>query len=135
MFGKKHTSAELAYIAPGTKITGDTVFSGDALIGGSLIGTVTSKCKLIIEADGRVDGEVDCVEVSISGHFNGKLHCEKLTITNTGIFEGEVSSASIEISEGGQFVGTRLTAKTVEKKKTKFFVEQDSKPVPLEATQ
>ncbi|MCL1078193.1 polymer-forming cytoskeletal protein [Parashewanella spongiae] len=135
MFGKKHTSAELTYIAPGTKVTGETVFAGDALIGGRLIGTITSKCKIIIEEDGRVDGEVDCVEVFISGHFNGKLHCDKLTITNSGIFEGEVSSASIEISEGGQFIGTRLTAKTVEKKKAKFVVEPDTKAAPIEAAQ
>ena len=111
MFGKKNSSSELTYIAQGTKITGETIFSGDALIGGHVVGNVSSNSNVIIELDGIIDGEVSCKEIKISGKFKGKLFCEKLVITETGIFEGEVNSTSIEIFDGGQFVGTRISAK------------------------
>ncbi|MBM7071975.1 hypothetical protein SOPP22_08130 [Shewanella sp. OPT22] len=111
MFGKKNASSELTYIAQGTKLTGESIFSGDALIGGHVVGNVSSNSHVIVELEGIIDGEVSCKEIKISGKFKGKLFCEKLIITATGIFEGEVNSASIEIFDGGQFVGTRISAK------------------------
>ncbi len=113
MFGKKNSFSELTYIAKGTKITGETIFSGDALIGGYAVGNISSNSNVIIELDGIIDGEVSCKEIKISGKCKGKLFCEKLIITATGIFEGEVNSTSIEIFDGGQFVGTRISAKPV----------------------
>ncbi len=115
MFGKKNSASELTYIAQGTKITGETIFSGDALIGGHVVGNVSSNSNVIIELEGVIDGEVSCKEINISGKFKGKLFCEKLTISATGIFEGEVNSASIEIFDGGQFVGTRISAQPAHK--------------------
>lgn len=132
MFGKKNASSELTYIAQGTKITGETIFSGDALIGGHLVGNVSSNSNVIVELDGVIDGEVSCKEVKIAGKFKGKLFCEKLIITATGIFEGEVNSSSIEIFDGGQFVGTRISAKSM----NETIEEQPSQNVtPIEQAQ
>ncbi|MGB0894429.1 MAG: bactofilin family protein [Parashewanella sp.] len=128
MFGKK-SSAELTYIAPGTKISGDTSFSGDTLIGGSVTGNVLSNGTITIEADGKIDGEVKCEEINISGHFNGLLSCQKVTITASGIFEGEVHSNSIEIFDGGQFIGTRLNDQS--SPKTEPQQEQLEDVIPL----
>ena len=112
MFGKKKSQAGLTYIAQGTKITGESRFSGDALVGGEIHGTIQSESSITIEPQGLINGEVVCREIKISGYFKGKLQCEKLTITGSGTVEGEVASSQMEIFEGGQFIGVRVKEQT-----------------------
>ncbi|MCE9680084.1 polymer-forming cytoskeletal protein [Shewanella sp. AS1] len=107
MFGKK-TNTELTVIAQGTKVSGETHFSGQALIGGELKGKISAADKLTIELDGYVEGELHCKLLKVSGCFKGKLKCQKLTITGSGVVEGEIACDSMEIFEGGQFIGVRV---------------------------
>lgn len=106
MFKNKKSTA-LTYIATGTKFTGDTFFSGDALIAGELHGKIHSEGMITIDNEGIIEGETHCHQLKISGIYRGKLHCENLVITSTGILEGEVISTQMEILEGGQFIGVR----------------------------
>jgi cytoskeletal protein CcmA (bactofilin family) len=108
MFGKSKKTGEITYIASGCKITGETGFTGNALIGGSVFGKVHSEQQVTIEAEGLINGELCCHELKVSGIFKGKLQCEHLIITGTGTVEGEVASKSMEIFEGGQFIGIRV---------------------------
>lgn len=108
MFGKKRNSSGLTFIAQGTKLSGETHFAGEALIGGELHGKISANDKLTIELDGYIDGELQCKELKVAGVFKGKLKCEKLNITSTGTVEGEIACNSMEIFEGGQFIGMRV---------------------------
>lgn len=108
MFGKNNKSqAGLTFISPGTRLSGDTRFEGDALIGGELLGTIHALAKVTIEPGGVIDGVLQCNELKVSGLFKGKLQCAKLTIASGGTVEGEVKCDSMEIFEGGQFIGIR----------------------------
>ncbi|BCV67315.1 bactofilin family protein [Shewanella carassii] len=108
MFGKRKKTTGLTYIAQGSKITGESHFDGETLVGGAIYGKINAESKLTIEANGLVDGELNCQELKVSGLFRGKLCCEKLIICSTGTVEGEVASKSMEIFEGGQFIGMRV---------------------------
>ncbi|MPY24818.1 bactofilin family protein [Shewanella sp. YLB-07] len=108
MFGNKKSSTGLTFVAQGTKLSGESHFAGEALIGGEVYGKVSSTGKITIEVDGYVDGEVNCEELKVSGNFKGKLKCKKLNITSTGTVEGEIACESMEIFEGGQFIGMRV---------------------------
>ena len=108
MFGRSKVKAGLNFIAPGTRLTGETAFVGETLIGGEIYGKVSSQEALTIEAGGLIDGELRCKELKVSGLFKGKLSCDKLTITANGTVEGEVASKTMEIIEGGQFIGVRV---------------------------
>ena len=108
MFGKKNNNAGLTFIAQGTKLSGETHFAGEALIGGELHGKISATGKLTIEVDGYIEGELHCKELKVSGVFKGKMKCEKLNITSTGSVEGEIACNSMEIFEGGQFIGMRV---------------------------
>ncbi|QYJ74019.1 polymer-forming cytoskeletal protein [Shewanella sp. FJAT-52076] len=108
MFGKNtKSSAGLTFISPGTRLSGETRFEGDALIGGELLGNVEALNKITIEPGGVIDGVLKCTELKVSGQFKGKLFCEKLIIAGGGTVEGEVKCDRMEIFEGGQFVGFR----------------------------
>ncbi|MBV7314854.1 polymer-forming cytoskeletal protein [Shewanella sp. NIFS-20-20] len=108
MFKRKNTTLELTYIAKGTCISGETEFAGDALIGGDVKGQVISQGQITIEHEGTIQGQVQCHEMRIAGHFSGKLSCEKVIIMGTGTLDGEVASNQMEILEGGQFIGMRI---------------------------
>ncbi|QFU23393.1 polymer-forming cytoskeletal protein [Shewanella eurypsychrophilus] len=108
MFGNKKNNSGLTFVAQGTKLSGESHFSGEALIGGELYGKISSAGKITIEVDGYVDGELNCEELKVSGNFKGKLKCNKLNITSTGTVEGEIACESMEIFEGGQFIGMRV---------------------------
>ncbi|GGI67107.1 bactofilin family protein [Shewanella gelidii] len=108
MFKKNKTNTSLTFIAQGTRFTGESAIIGDALIGGELFGKVNSKGTITVEAGGLLEGEVRCKELKVAGAFKGKLSCDKLMITVTGTVEGEVASKSMEITDGGQFIGMRV---------------------------
>ncbi|NRB22194.1 polymer-forming cytoskeletal protein [Shewanella sp.] len=108
MFGNKKNNTGLTFVAQGTKISGESHFTGEALIGGEVYGKVSSTGKITIELEGYVDGELNCEELKVSGSFKGKLKCKKLNITSTGTVEGEIACESMEIFEGGQFIGMRV---------------------------
>lgn len=95
-------------MAQGTKLSGESHFAGEALIGGEVYGKVSSTGKITIEIDGYLDGEVNCEELKVAGNFKGQLKCKKLNITSTGTVEGEIACESMEIFEGGQFIGMRV---------------------------
>lgn len=107
MFRKKR-SGGLTFIAQGTQFTGETEFAAEALIAGEIFGKVRSSGNITIEQGGLVDGKLHCSELRVSGTFRGKLTCEKLNITSTGLVDGEVNCQSMEIFEGGQFIGMRV---------------------------
>ena len=108
MFGNKKNSTGLTFVAQGTKLSGESHFAGEALIGGEVYGKLSSTGKITIEIDGYVEGELNCEELKVSGNFKGKLKCKKLNITSTGTVEGEIACESMEIFEGGQFIGMRV---------------------------
>ncbi len=108
MFKRNKSTSELTYIAKSTCISGDTEFAGDALIGGQLKGQVISQGQITIEHEGTIQGQAQCYEMRIAGHFIGQLSCEKVIIMSTGTLEGEVASNQMEILEGGQFIGMRI---------------------------
>ncbi|MCL1119527.1 polymer-forming cytoskeletal protein [Shewanella seohaensis] len=113
MFGKKFTftrstSPALSFIAEGTKLTGNIEFAGDVLIGGDVQGQILSQANVIVERTGNLHCEVKCRELIIDGYFKGRLICERLVIQAHGIVDGDVACTSMQISEGGQFIGLRI---------------------------
>lgn len=108
MFGRSKARTGLNFIAPGTRLTGETAFLGESLIEGEVYGKISSEGTLTIEAGGLIEGELRCKELKVSGLFKGKLSCEKLTITANGTLEGEVACKTMQIIEGGQFIGVRV---------------------------
>lgn len=108
MFGNKKTNSGLTFVAQGTKLSGESHFAGEALIGGEICGKIYSSGKMTIEVDGYVDGDLSCEELKVAGNFKGTLKCKKLNITGTGTVEGEIACETMEIFEGGQFIGMRV---------------------------
>lgn len=113
MFGKnllftRKSSPALSFIAKGTRLTGNIEFAGDVLIGGEVQGQILSQANVIVEQTGSLQCEVKCRELIIDGYFKGRLICERLVIQAHGIVDGDVACTSMQVNEGGQFIGLRI---------------------------
>ncbi|MGX9461244.1 polymer-forming cytoskeletal protein [Shewanella sp. A14] len=97
----------ITYIGVDMLLNGHMNIQGPAMIAGQTKGRIDSTDHIKIEPGGEVDGEVFCQEIRVAGLLKGKLQCNKLVITSSGIVEGEVSSHQMEIYDGGQFIGMR----------------------------
>ncbi|WP_394498372.1 bactofilin family protein [Shewanella sp. ENK2] len=89
------------------EVTGNIKVVGDVLIAGKINGEIRATGNVTVESTGVVTGGVICVEASVSGLMTGNITCDKLSITNTGTFDGEVYSKRMEILDNGQFIGYR----------------------------
>lgn len=87
---------------------GNIELTGNVLVGGDIQGQLLSEANITIEQGGTIQGEVKCHEFIIDGHFKGRLICERLVIQRNGVVDGEVASTSMQILEGGQFIGMRI---------------------------
>ncbi|ARD21784.1 MULTISPECIES: polymer-forming cytoskeletal protein [Shewanella] len=107
MFSKKSPANNLSFIANDCEVTGNIKVVGDVLIAGKINGEIRATGNVTVESTGVVTGGVICVEASVSGLMTGNITCDKLSITNTGTFDGEVYSKRMEILDNGQFIGYR----------------------------
>ena len=94
-------------IGNGTVIKGDIKASGDMRIDGTLIGSVTSKGKVVVGTTGNVEGEIICQSADLSGNIKAKVTvAELLAMKASANLTGEVSTGKISIEPGAKFSGS-----------------------------
>ena len=90
-----------------TSIKGDLKAGGDIRIDGALTGNLICEGKLIIGPQGKVDGDVTCVNAAIEGAFTGNLVVkEMLTLQATANVKGDVKATKMAVLSGCQINGT-----------------------------
>lgn len=93
-------------IGSGTIFKGDITSNGDFRIDGTLIGSITSKSKIVIGATGVVDGEIHCQNADFSGKIKANVKVgELLTLKSTSNLIGNLNIGKLAIEPGAQFTG------------------------------
>lgn len=104
--GADFNPANLNIINAGTNITGDIVSNGDIRIDGNLIGTITSKSKMVLGQTGNVEGDINAQNADISGIVKGNIYVgELLTLKASCKVYGDVVTKKIIIESGAEFNG------------------------------
>ena len=94
-------------ISEGTKIKGDIIANGDTRIDGELIGNIAAKGKLVIGPKGKVEGEVNCSNIEVSGIIKGKVTAsELLNMKSTSNISGDIVAGKLSVEPGSIFTGT-----------------------------
>ncbi|MCD6354737.1 MAG: polymer-forming cytoskeletal protein [Prolixibacteraceae bacterium] len=110
-------------ISDGTTIKGDISAAGDIRIDGKLIGNIVAKGRLVIGPKGRVEGEINCNNIEVSGSIKGKITVpELLNMKSSAKIQGDIIAGKLSVEPGSLFTGTCTmgSAKsTDEKPKTK----------------
>ncbi|NNE25797.1 MAG: polymer-forming cytoskeletal protein [Saprospiraceae bacterium] len=116
MFGNtKKTGSEMATttnksaintLVNGTKIEGTITAQNDIRIDGTVDGTLNCSGKLIIGAEGHVEGQASCQNAVIEGHFQGTLIVnDVLDVRENANVVGEIKTGKLNIQNGATFNG------------------------------
>jgi cytoskeletal protein CcmA (bactofilin family) len=91
-------------ITTGTKIEGNINASSDMRIDGELVGNLYCNGKVVIGAEGKIIGDIDCQNAVIEGIFQGRLKCsELLNIRETAQIKGEITTDKLMVQSGAVF--------------------------------
>lgn len=94
-------------ISEGTLINGDISSNGDIRIDGELVGNIKAKGRLVIGPKGKVNGEINCNNIEVSGFMKGKLTVSELvTMKASAKIEGDIIAGKLSVEPGSIFTGT-----------------------------
>jgi cytoskeletal protein CcmA (bactofilin family) len=93
-------------IGSGTSLKGDITSSGDLRIDGTLVGNIICSAKVIIGANGVVEGDVAGVTADIMGKVSGTIKVkELLQLKSNCQVNGNIHSAKLQIEPAANFNG------------------------------
>jgi cytoskeletal protein CcmA (bactofilin family) len=101
-------------IGAGTSITGDLESNGDIRIDGILKGNLKGKAKIIVGADGRVEGNIEGLQADIMGHVTGTIKVQELlflhgkTQVNGDIYAGKLQVEPTAVFNGSCHMGANV---------------------------
>lgn len=101
------TSANVSNsIVEGTQINGNIIASNDIRIDGSLIGKLECKGRVIVGPQGKIEGDVKCVNAIIEGSFTGNIEVlELLAIKESANFNGDIITDKLMVHNGAYYNG------------------------------
>jgi len=99
-------SGSASLIGGGTTLKGDITSSGDLRIDGTLIGNIICSSKVIIGANGVVEGDISGQQADIMGKVTGTIKVKELLMLKSNcLVNGNLHSAKLQIEPAAQFNG------------------------------
>lgn len=113
-------SAATSLIGSGTSIKGHIQSDGDVRIDGILQGNIKSNGKVIIGANGVVEGDIDAQNADVLGKVNGKLVIKALlNIRDKALINGDIFTGQLQFEPSATFNGScHMGANVVDLKST-----------------
>ncbi len=102
----KKMTENITTISAGTIIEGTMKLEGDILIEGTVKGIVHSKCKIVLGANGKIDGDINCNEAEVSGKITGKVNVnDMLILKGNALIDGDITTGKLVMESGVRFNG------------------------------
>lgn len=93
-------------IAAGTTLKGDITSNGDIRIDGTLQGNINSTAKVVIGANGSVEGDIVGQQADIMGRIHGTIKVKELLQLKGGSHvNGNIYAAKLQIETSANFNG------------------------------
>ncbi len=93
-------------IAAGTSLKGDITSNGDIRIDGTLQGNIHCTAKVVIGANGVVEGDVNGQQADIMGRVNGAIKVkELLQLKGDSQINGNIYASKLQIEPTANFNG------------------------------
>lgn len=100
------SSSSTSLIGNGTTLKGDISSNGDLRIDGKLIGNIHSTAKVVIGANGVVEGDINGVQADIMGKVTGTIKVkELLQLKASGTVNGNIHAGKLQIEPAATFNG------------------------------
>lgn len=93
-------------IAAGTSLKGDISSAGDIRIDGTLVGNIHCSAKVVIGAQGKVEGDIVGQQADIMGTVSGTVTVKELLQLKGGSnVNGNISAGKLQIEPSANFNG------------------------------
>ncbi|MBL0047245.1 MAG: polymer-forming cytoskeletal protein [Bacteroidetes bacterium] len=109
LMGKNNdlNTSSINLIGAGTIINGEVISNGDIRVDGTVIGSVSSKGKVVIGSTGNIEGEIVCQNADVSGKISGNISvAEILSLKATANLIGDIIASKLSIEPGANFMGS-----------------------------
>jgi cytoskeletal protein CcmA (bactofilin family) len=133
-FAETSGSNAASLISAGTTLTGDINSNSDLRIDGTLIGNINSTAKVIIGANGVVQGDISGQQADILGKVTGAVKVkELLQLKGSSMIKGNIHAGKLQVEPTATFNGEchmniapALTEKQEEKKAEAKFADKNN---------
>jgi cytoskeletal protein CcmA (bactofilin family) len=93
-------------ISAGTTLKGDINSNADLRIDGTLIGNIVSTAKVIIGANGAVEGDIQGQQADILGKVSGTIKVkELLQLKGSSVVNGNIQAGKLQVEPTATFNG------------------------------
>ncbi len=93
-------------IGAGTTMKGDITSNGDLRIDGTLVGNIHCSAKVVIGANGGVQGDINGQQADIMGKVTGTIKVKDLLQLNGGsLLNGNIQATKLQIEPTANFNG------------------------------
>lgn len=100
------TGGSINLIGAGTIIEGEVKANGDLRVDGTIMGSVSSKSKVVVGSTGQIQGDIFCQNADISGSVKGKITvAEMLFLKATAKVNGDIVTGKLVVEIGASFTG------------------------------
>lgn len=104
--GSETQGGSTTIIGAGTTINGNIESTGDIRIDGTLIGNLTSKAKVLVGADGVIEGAIKGKNADVLGKVMGQMDIkEVLQLRGKCIIDGDIFAGKLEVEPTATFNG------------------------------
>jgi len=102
-------SGEVTVVGVGAKLEGTVVSAGSLRVDGQIRGQIQADGDVTLSSQSQVEADIRAKNASIAGRFRGNLIVTgKAELKRGGRIEGNVTSKSLVIEEGGVFDGASV---------------------------
>lgn len=103
---EENVTASASMIGAGTTLKGDITSNGDLRIDGTLKGNIIGSAKVIIGANGVVEGDISGQQADIMGKVAGSIKVKDLLqLKNGSVVEGNISAGKLQVEPSAVFNG------------------------------
>ncbi len=107
--GTQMTDNEVTIIGAAAKLEGTVVSAGSLRIDGQVKGQIQADGEVTLSPQSQVEADIRAQNVSIAGRFKGNIIVKgKAHLARGGRIEGNITSKTLVVEEGGVFHGQSL---------------------------
>ncbi len=104
--GQVPAGTSTSLIGAGTSMKGDITSNGDLRIDGTLVGNIHCSAKVVIGANGVVQGDINGQQADIMGKVTGTIKVKDLLQLKGGsLLNGNIQAAKLQIEPSANFNG------------------------------
>jgi len=103
---EENVTASASMIGAGTTLKGDITSNGDLRIDGTLKGNIVGSARVIIGANGTVEGDISGQQADIMGKVTGSIKVKDLLqLKNGSVVEGNITAGKLQVEPNATFNG------------------------------